>query len=696
MAAKAWRPWFYTPWPLHLALALLAVGWTGLAGTPFERQEARWFDQCLRWRLAWGLTRPVDPRIIHLDITAQDLLALPTLEAEYQHAARMIQDATVLGADLLVLDVIYQRGSPELAQPMLDAIGRSRGVVMAEGLSSAPGSPPRETRVRSFPFLPQPIASQGIINIDADGDGVYRRYSLLHATAGGPEPSLALAAYCALQGIRWPEDVTVERDRIAWKALSPTGDSWAARSLPMRVGGRLPLLDVRSGWASSSPAAFGHLTLRELRDLADRYREIGGKPPLAGKAVFVAYVAPGVGDFGATPFGSHEPLVQLHSTMLNDLLQGSSHWRTPRWADALALGSVLLMGVAAWLFRTKWALVGCWLIGIVGAALAGFWLIVKTPWVIAGVSVIAWWTVAIVAELARRHSCELIEQLKLRTTIGYYFSPRVLERVLAHPGSIEPQQVELTVLLTDLRNFTPLSERLGPRGIFALCNQVFEIQTQAVLAEDGTLEHFLGDQFLSYWGAPDPQSDAADRALRAASSLIASMAEFGRQLPPEVRTLFGYGVAVHSGMAMIGNKGSKSRMDYGVLGDLINSAARVESLTKQYGVPFLMTRAAYDKLSRRPAARLIDVVLPVGTSTPLELLEPEHPLAPPRFESLARDYAAAFHGYQAGRFEEARRAFEELAALHHDPASRFLAKRCEELATQPPPAWAGIYRFTTK
>lgn len=698
MPPKEWQPWFQVPGPLHAALTVLAAGWVLLFGTPLERQEARWFDQCLRWRSTRGLSQPVDGRILHLDITEQDLAALPTLESEYHATVQLIRDATALGADLLIFDVIYHRGSQTLAQPIVEAIQQSRGVVLAEGLYAVPGPPAQETRVRSFPFLSSPVAPTGLINIHPDQDGIHRHYTLFRATAGGLEPSLALAAYLASQGVRWPEDVTVVgHNRISWKELSPDGTSWVTRGLAAQVGGRPPLLDFRSGWTSTGPSAFHHLTLSELRDLAGTFREAGGKRPLEGKILFVAYVAPGVGDFGATPFGSHEPLVQLHSTTLNGLLQRRFHWRPSRWVDAaVVLGAGLLMGAAAGGLRTKLALVFSWLMGIAGAVLAGLGCIVKTPWVIPSVSVTALWTVALVAELARRHSCELVERLKLRTTIGYYFSSRVLERVLANPGSMEPQQVELTVLLTDLRNFTRLSERLGTRGVFALCNQVFEVQTQAVLAEDGTLEHFLGDQFLSYWGAPDPQPDAADRALRAAMALIDAMERLRPQFPPDIQELFGYGVAIHAGVAMIGNKGSPKRLDYGVMGDLINSAARVESLTKQYGVPFLITREAYEKLSERPVARLIDVVLPVGKSTPLELLEVPHPLVSDDFKHLATDYAAAFLNYQAGRFEDARRAFAHIAIRYHDPASRFLAARCEGLAAEPPEQWAGIYRFATK
>src|SRR5207253_10358762 len=130
---------------------------------------------------------------------------------------------------------------------------------------------------------------------------------------------------------------------------------------------------------------------------------------------------------------------------------------------------------------------------------------------------------------------------------------------LQNPGSMEPQQAEITVLLTDLRNSTSIAELLGPPGMFRLLNNVFETQTRAILAEDGSMEHFLGDQFLSYWGAPDAQPDATDRAYRAALNLISGMEELRENLETKLKPLFGYGVALQRGMELNGNKGTATR-----------------------------------------------------------------------------------------------------------------------------------------
>src|SRR5207248_2317342 len=202
-----------------------------------------------------------------------------------------------------------------------------------------------------------------------------------------------------------------------------------------------------------------------------------------------------------------------------------------------------------------------------------------------------------------------------------------------------------------------IAELLGPAGMFQLLNQVFETQTRAILAEDGSMEHFLGDQFLSYWGAPDTQPDATDRAFRAALTLISGMEELRGNLEPKLKAFFGYGVALHNGMALIGNKGSAQRLDYGLVGDLINAAARVESLTKYYGVLFLMTREAYAKLSDPPPVRAIDKAVVKGKTTPLELLEVKHAHSRGHFDDTMERYNAACVSYERGDFRGAEQMF---------------------------------------
>lgn len=291
---------------------------------------------------------------------------------------------------------------------------------------------------------------------------------------------------------------------------------------------------------------------------------------------------------------------------------------------------------------------------------------------------------------------ERIGRMRLRATMDLYFSPKVSAYVLANPGSMEARSAEVTLLLTDLRNSTPLAEKLGPGGMFKLLNQVFEVETNAVMGQDGALEHFLGDQFLTYWGAPLPQPDGPNQSLRAAMELIKGMEAVKAMQTPEVKALFGYGVALHCGSVLFGNKGSAKRLDFGLVGDTINEAARIEALTKYYGVTLLVSRECFSKLASPGTHRQLDRVIVKGKSTPVELFELENPRTPTNYGELVKEWNGAFASYTAGRFSEARPVFERLAEQFNDGPSKLMVHRCDELNTHRPADWQGVWKMESK
>ena len=301
-----------------------------------------------------------------------------------------------------------------------------------------------------------------------------------------------------------------------------------------------------------------------------------------------------------------------------------------------------------------------------------------------------------IGALGYEFTVELLARRKLRATMDLYFSPKVSAYVLANPGSMEARSAEVTLLLTDLRNSTPLAEKLGPGGMFSLLNQVFEVETNAVMGQDGALEHFLGDQFLTYWGAPQPQPDGPNQALRAAMELITGMESVKAAQPPEVKALFGYGVALHRGSVLFGNKGSAKRLDFGLVGDTINEAARIEALTKYYGVTLLVSREAFTQMTNPGPHRLLDRVIVKGKSTPVELLELQNPRTPPNYAELIKEWEAAFSAYSAGKFAEARPGFARLAEQFNDGPSKLMIHRCDELTSYPPTDWKGVWKMESK
>jgi adenylate cyclase len=694
MAVEAGKQvWWSNPWPLHLTLCALAIAVVLSFGNPLETQELQWFGQCLRWRFDAGLAPAVERSVVHLNIDQEDLKNLSSLESEYATAARVIREASALGASVIVFDIVFARANPETAQPLLDAVAEHKNVVLAEALNAAPGEAEPSVHIRSFPFKDPAPAPGGLINLSADADGVIRHYNFVHSTRDGYQPSLGLAAYLVSLGLDWKKDVSFPGAHVAqWNELSSADFT---TMIPRRVPFGPVLLNIRCPWAvESGPAAFDYMNLRQLDALFEKTGTVASMKPLNNKILFVGYVAIGQGDLGATVFGPHEPLIYLHSTALDDLMQSRWLKRAGRFVDALWLLSALLVLAGARWCRSKGALVLWWMGGIALMVALGsaflFWLNLVVP----TVATASLWTIATMMEIARRHTSELAERQRLRSTMGLYFSPRVLNDVLQNPGRLEPKRVEITVLLTDLRNSTVLAEQLGTEGMLSLLNQIFTVENSAVFDEDGSMEKPVGDQFLAYWGAPDPQPDAADRALRAALTLIEGMQKLRETLDSQTRELFGYGVALNAGESLIANIGSAQFFHYGPVGDLMNATARVESLTKYYGVLAFATREFCNRLSRPPDARLIDCVIVKGKSVPLELFELQHKFSPENFREIARSYSEAFALYQKGKFSEAERIFRSLS--NADKPSAVLGQRCAEFAAHPPQEWRGVFTLTTK
>jgi adenylate cyclase len=662
-----------------------------LTGNPLEQLEREGFDRALRARARLGWTPPSDRRIAILGIDDADMAALPDLAAEYQAVAAAISQASDLGAAVIVLDVIYARGTPEMARPILAAVENGAPVVFAEAWLTIPDARAAARRLRSFPFRSEPVEPAGLINIDVDADGVHRSYALLRQGARDWEPSLALAAYFVSRGIDWKNEIHQPRPGVIQWVENSAGRSAPTENGLVEDSRAARLLNFRGSW--SAGAGFYHLNLRMLRELHGASAAMGSQP-LAGKIIFLTNTTTGVADLGTTSFGPNQPQVLLHATALNDLLEDAPMRRTGRSSDALALLAVpVLVGVCGGRRHKRWLLL-LWAMGCASIVSIGLALIFRFGWVPATVTTATLWTVAMVVELGRRHTLELAGRQRLRSTMGLYFSPRVLRDVLENPGRLEPKRVEITVLLTDLRNSTPLAELFGADHMLELLNRVFAVQTRAVFGEEGSLERPVGDQFLAYWGAPEPQPDAADRAMRAAFALVRGMRQLKETLELQVRELFGYGVALHAGSSLIGNIGSDQFFHYGLVGDLINAAARVESLTKYYGVLLIVTREFHDKLNAPPPVRTLDRVIVKGRTTVLDLLEVRHPFSPENFAEVAKRYGEAFALYQRGSFAEAACLFSALAP--DDPPSRVLAARCTMFAGQAPGEWAGIFKMETK
>jgi adenylate cyclase len=511
----------------------------------------------------------------------------------------------------------------------------------------------------------------------------------------------------------WPDFDDTLRRAAYRQSGAQTGDVLPAKTLlesmdarALRKFGRPDLIpsgfDARRFRYTSAPGPNDPFRLHPIGDvLSPKLWEhnYGSGKFFKDKIILVGPTAELFQDIHNTPFTNPKPMLgpEIHLQIINAALHGELLRELPALASALfiALAGFIAAGFCQFVRAPFKRLLLIFLLG--GAFfLAGIICFNHANLVLPVVPPLLVLLLIGLATFVYDFVVERLERMKLKHTMGLYFSPRVLDAVLSDPGSMEPRRANVVLLLTDLRNSTPLAEALGPKGMFELLNKVFEAQTNAIMGEEGNLEHFLGDQFLSYWGAPQKQPDAADRASRAALKLILAMETLRTTLPPEVHKLFGYGVALHSGSVLIGNKGSALRLDYGLVGDTVNEAARVEALTKFYGARLLITRDAFAQFSAQAQHRLIDRVIVKGKSEPVELFECENPCTPPNFPEICARYKKAFDAYHFGRFVEAQKMFAAIEKEFADGPSKTLSARCAQLVVNPPENWNGIWKMDAK
>jgi adenylate cyclase len=254
--------------------------------------------------------------------------------------------------------------------------------------------------------------------------------------------------------------------------------------------------------------------------------------------------------------------------------------------------------------------------------------------------------------------------------IRQFFSPGLAEQLERNPDLLEGRNQEVTVLVSDLRGFSQLAEKLGPQQTCRFIRDMMERLSNRIVEHDGLIVDYAGDGILAMWNAPIPQEGHAERACRAAIAMLAEMPGLESDWKRVLHSPLTLGIGINTGTAQVGNTGSTRKFKYGPHGHTVNLASRVQNLSKYFGSPLLVSAATRSGLPSRFAARRLGLVGLAGMDTPVEV----HELAPvsePGSAWLAyRDaYEGAVAMYEAGRFEEAHRSLLDLVETQQRPDS---------------------------
>ncbi len=312
----------------------------------------------------------------------------------------------------------------------------------------------------------------------------------------------------------------------------------------------------------------------------------------------------------------------------------------------------------------------------------------------------------VTAEGKKLGSMLMIEDIstekRMKSTMSRYMNPGIADQLLAGGEEIlGGKSLVGTVLFSDIRAFTTLTEELGPQGTVSLLNEYFTIMVDALQREDGMLDKFIGDAIMAVFGIPIARGDDEDRAVRAAIDMISQLFAWNKQRVDQGKRPIDMGIGLNTDTVVSGNIGSPKRMDYTIIGDGVNLAARLESACKQYGARILISENTYDKLRGTYRARQIDKVIVKGKTAPVgvyEILDYHTADSYPNLGDALGRFRDAVESYQRQRWDDAIDGFESVLSINRgDKCAQMYVERCLHFRAEPPPAdWDGVWTMTSK
>ncbi|MDF1578853.1 MAG: adenylate/guanylate cyclase domain-containing protein [Desulfurivibrionaceae bacterium] len=542
----------------------------------------------------------------------------------------------------------------------------------------------------SLPFagLYQAARGIGVVGMDADPDGIYRRLRLFREYHGRLYPALAVAPL--LDELAGGEPARFsDRQLLLGQLRIPVDEQENYLVKPYGINNEYSA----GGILASLKSIYAGETENLLVDPGE----------FEDKIVFIGASAAGLEDIKATPISTKTPGVLIHVWAAANLLE-RDFLLPVGCALTLTLIVVLTLLTVATIFRLNNFPIRAGLPLLYGG---GFFIWVFSRFELNIVYEIAPPLAAVAAaylvSFAYLSFTEGRDKLKVRKLFSRYVSPEIMGELLAHHDEVSLGEVgqteEMTVLFSDIRGFTSVSEVLSAPQLVDLLNCHFGAMTEAIFDRKGTLDKFIGDALMAFWGAPLKVDDHAGLAVLAALDMMAKLPAVNRELLARGYRAIDIGIGINSGEVVLGNIGSARKMDYTVIGDNVNLASRLEGLTKFYGFPIIISEFTVARMGIEIPVLVVDRVRVKGKARPIRIYAPlAGPDAKHEEADRCREHAElageAFAFYQNSRWREAAELYRKLPYSHF---VELLCGRCEALAAIPPPEdWDGAYNLETK
>jgi adenylate cyclase len=569
--------------------------------------------------------------------------------------ADLIDRAAADGARVIAFDLLFAEpaGSEDDAR-LADAIRRARNVVVGKTLEPSETATAREwTRVEPLPALVAAGARAGEVGVDPDADFVVR---VMPPFADSFDREIVRALGGAVPANAEGADSTLIR------YAGPHGSFPTVHYYQAVLPGLLP-----AGFFKDKIVLVG--------------LDVHGSPEITRKQADL-YNSPFIDADGGVMSG-----VEIHANIVANLLDGRA-LRHAAIAWHLALAALLVLVVTfAGSSRGPVGAAVALVIATVASLGLGYVLFTRASVWLSPLLAIAAATWVYVVQTAAGFLIERRRANETKRAFAQYVPAEVVHRLVERPELLQlgGEERELTLLFADLANFTSLSERMAPPAVVAMLGRYFDAMSRVIYRHGGTVDKYIGDGIMAFWGAPLPDADHASHAVQAATDMQRVFERVSRRLTRAGGQPLAMRIGIHTGNVVVGNVGSRARFAYTAIGDAVNLASRLEGANKVYGTAILLTDATAERLRNRSRLRAVDSVIVKGRTDAVRIYTP---CTDAKLVDLSR---VALDAYVEGAWDRSAAAWREILGQYPgDGVATVFLRRIETLRAEAAPAdWTG-------
>lgn len=661
-----------------------------------------------------GEVKP-DSRVVIVAIDAKSINELGRWPWDRKVIARLIENLKSYGAKTVALDIVFSEPSnPDSDTALSDAIHKSGNVIAGyffrseeESQQSAPLELLESSRIKiirmrgnvtqvpvvTYPYVETnipPISkasiNSGFFNIIPDKDGIMRTSNLVMLYEGEIYPSLPLSALRHYLGNEIILDIA---------SYGVDGLLLRDRRIPVDESGRLTLNYY------DKQGTFQTISATDV--INNRLHHDALKDALA----FIGATEIGISDVRATPVDPVLPGVEIHATVASNVLQNRFIIRNG-WVISLEIAFVILFPILLSILLSLIRRTFIALISYVGVLVIYFsinYLQFVHYFLNTGIifPIISIGMTYLVSEAYRN----LIEEKQgrfLKKAFTSYVSHELVSEIMKNPNALKlgGERRVITILFSDVRDFTSISERLSPENLVLLLNQYLSPMTQIVLKHRGTLDKYIGDAIMAIYNAPLKIEDHPIMACKTALEMVEKLKELNANFKQKGLLEIDIGIGINTGDVIVGNMGTDVRFDYTAIGDTVNLASRIEGLNKIYKTNIIVSEFTVKHLNAfsvqhsAPSLlqfRELDLIKVKGKDRPVTI----YALSQGIDEKIINKFEEALSLYRKQQFKDAKEIFQSLIKEYSDKPSEIFSERCAEFIDNPPePQWDGVYVAQTK